>query len=244
MRVHVFCKERLYNLPRWLVGQVCGKCWADPAGGPEKGAGRQVRELGDGARALAADPPMQPSDFSYLSDEGKPQRCMQQGMTTASLTVTRRSATPALLRSEGCSRAGATLCTARPRAWVDRMTDDRMKERWRGRLRQRGGERRTHTVSVRLSSAEVAQLDAARKEAGLQRGPYLRAAAFGYLQPTVPAINLEAWTALARAAGNLNQIARRSNAGDLVELSEVREQLRTLRVLLLAAKPASGESSR
>ena len=118
------------------------------------------------------------------------------------------------------------------------MSADRPEERRGGALRQSGDERRRHTISARLSDAELAQLDLARGEAGLRRGSYLRAAALGQLQPTVPAINREAWTALSRAAANLNQIARRSNAGDLVELAEVRRALIAFREALLAAEPS------
>ena len=75
------------------------------------------------------------------------------------------------------------------------------------------GAKRDHCVSVRLNSAELAWLDAARVEVKMQRGEYLRAASRGILPPTIPAINREAWVNLARVAGNLNQYQRQINEG-------------------------------
>jgi hypothetical protein len=51
----------------------------------------------------------------------------------------------------------------------------------------------------------------------------------------VPELNREAWRALARAVGNLNQLAHHANAGERVgseladELAEVRAQVAQLR---------------
>ncbi len=72
---------------------------------------------------------------------------------------------------------------------------------------------RVHTVSVRLNSSELADLDSARKLVKMQRGEYLRAASRGVLPPTIPAINREAWANLARVAANLNQFQHQINAG-------------------------------
>ena len=70
-------------------------------------------------------------------------------------------------------------------------------------------ELRTHTVSVRLNGAELAQLDEQRAPVRMQRGEYLRCAALHRLPPTIPAVNQTAYVALARAAGNLHAISRR-----------------------------------
>lgn len=67
---------------------------------------------------------------------------------------------------------------------------------------------RTHTVSVRLSDAELAVLDERRELVRMRRGEYLRAAALHRLPQVVPAINRQQWAELARLAANLNQIAR------------------------------------
>lgn len=74
-------------------------------------------------------------------------------------------------------------------------------------------EKREHCVSVRLNSAELAWLDAARSGVKMQRGEYLRSASRGVLPPTIPAINREAWASLARVAGNLNQYQAQINGG-------------------------------
>lgn len=74
-------------------------------------------------------------------------------------------------------------------------------------------ELRSHTVSVRLNSAELAHLDSARAGVRMQRGEYLRHASIGKLPPTIPAINREAWASLARVAANLNQYQAQINAG-------------------------------
>ena len=77
---------------------------------------------------------------------------------------------------------------------------------------------RTHCVSVRLSAAELEQLDARRGE--LQRGEWLRVAALDVLPPVIPELNREAWIELARAAANLNQLAFRTNTGATPEIEE------------------------
>jgi hypothetical protein len=73
-------------------------------------------------------------------------------------------------------------------------------------------DKRAHCVSVRLNSAELADLDSARALVRMQRGEYLRHAWAGVLPPTIPAINREAWAGLARVAGNLNQHQAQINA--------------------------------
>ena len=74
-------------------------------------------------------------------------------------------------------------------------------------------DKRMHSVSVRLNSAELADLDSVRALVRMQRGEYLRSASRGVLPPTIPQINREAWTNLARVAANLNQDQQAINAG-------------------------------
>jgi hypothetical protein len=93
--------------------------------------------------------------------------------------------------------------------------------------------RREHCVSVRLNAAELAALDTRR--GSFQRGEWLRMAALDKLPPTVPAINAQAWAELARAAANLNQIARALNAGEKVERGGIRDQLNQFRAALIGA---------
>lgn len=95
-------------------------------------------------------------------------------------------------------------------------------------------ERREHCVSVRVNAGELATLDSRRGV--YQRGEWLRMAALDKLPPTIPAINREAWTELARAAGNLNQIARSLNAGEKVDRGSLRDQLAQFRAALIGAQ--------
>lgn len=94
---------------------------------------------------------------------------------------------------------------------------------------------RQHCVSVRLSPDELAALDSAR--CGMRRGSYLRAAWLGKTLPrAIPPLNVEAWRALARAASNLNQIASTLNAGEQLDIVEIRAALTVFRRSLLGAR--------
>lgn len=116
------------------------------------------------------------------------------------------------------------------------------------RARRRGpapgdpAELRVHLVSVRLSSAELVQLDATRRLVRMQRGEFLRAAALHKLPPTIPSLNREAWTELSRAASSLQQIARRVNLASAgapemaPKLSEAAAVLADFRRALLGAE--------
>lgn len=94
-------------------------------------------------------------------------------------------------------------------------------------------ELRTRSVNARLNDAEWQQLEERRALVKMQRGEYLRAAAFAQLPPTIPAINLDAYLELTRIGTNLNQIAKRLNAaGHLLELDDLHGQLDALRLKL------------
>lgn len=95
---------------------------------------------------------------------------------------------------------------------------------------------RNHCVSVRLDPEELAELDKFRGR--IRRGTYLRLCFLGNPPPRIPSINREAWQALARASGNLNQIAAKCNTGDLPDIEEIREALKDFRMALItASKP-------
>lgn len=118
------------------------------------------------------------------------------------------------------------------------MPDTELPRRKRGPQPLPAADKRTHCVSVRLSAAEVAQLDAARALVKMQRGEYLRAASRGVLPPTIPAINREAWASLARVVGNLNQYQHRINDGlaaghDPELIQALADQVQKLRAELL-----------
>lgn len=122
-----------------------------------------------------------------------------------------------------------------------------LPKRKRGPKRLALADLRTHTVSVRLNSAELADLDTARASVHMQRGEYLRAASRGVLPPTIPAINRESWASLARVAGNLNQYQVRINEGlanghPPEVIQSLRELVQKLRVELLGIQENGGEN--
>ena len=115
------------------------------------------------------------------------------------------------------------------------MTVDRYR-RHRGPRILAIAEKREHTVSTRLNVRELARLDAARLPLRMQRGEYLRNAALDVLPQPIPEINREAWSILARAAANLNQLTREANRGrfDIESMREILSDFR--RALIGAAK--------
>lgn len=122
------------------------------------------------------------------------------------------------------------------------MNTDESKRRRRGPAPLDATDKRGHTVSVRLNEAELALLDSQRGTVQMQRGEYLRAAALHRLPPTIPEVNREAWAALARTAANLNQIAHRLNAGEVLPLAEVRATLDAFRRNLIGVEEVEDES--
>ena len=107
-------------------------------------------------------------------------------------------------------------------------------------------ELRSHTVSVRLNSAELAWLDSTRASVRMQRGEYLRHASMGKLPPTIPAINREAWASLSRVAANLNQYQQAINAGTVhghppEVIQELAELVQKLRAELLGITESEAE---
>ena len=105
---------------------------------------------------------------------------------------------------------------------------DYIKKRRRGPTPKSSDELRHHSVSCRLTDAELVKLDGLR--GSVRRGEWLRLAAFGKAPRPVPSLNIEAWRELARTASNLNQLAHSSNADeevDGVELADVLSSLRT-----------------
>ncbi|MBE1427214.1 hypothetical protein H4684_003904 [Desulfomicrobium macestii] len=102
-------------------------------------------------------------------------------------------------------------------------------------------EKRQVRVSVYLTPAELSELD--QRRGGMERSEWLRRAGLAKrLAPAIPAVNREAWAALARTAANLNQIARSMNAAgqlrdaDLVGiLAELHGQVQALRSDLVGA---------
>jgi len=128
------------------------------------------------------------------------------------------------------------------------------RKRRPGRPAKPEEERRGHTISVRANDAEYALFDARRVAAGGgDLGAYLRQAALAQRPPraVVPELNREAWRELARAIGNLNQIAAHLNGGGRFDergtprmteaLDALRDEVRLLRLALLGPVEDSDE---
>ena len=93
------------------------------------------------------------------------------------------------------------------------MRDVEHKKRRHGPKPKPAAEQRRHSVSCRLTDAELVRLDARRGQ--VSRGEWMRLAALDRPPRIVPEINKVAWADLARVAGNLNQITRAINEGRL-----------------------------
>lgn len=97
-------------------------------------------------------------------------------------------------------------------------------------------EKRTHCVSVRVSYAELASIDARR--GGQRRGAWMRSAAIGNLPPIVPELNREAWVKLARSAANLNQLMAHLNAASDAKNNDLVHSIDAIRSLLTGFRNA------
>lgn len=104
--------------------------------------------------------------------------------------------------------------------------------RRRGPRPKLDGEKRTHQANCRLTDDEWLELQ--RRRGALAPAEALRVLALSRQLPrAIPEINLQAYNALARAAGNLNQLARRANASDQLDLAELSATLAVFRAALL-----------
>ena len=102
----------------------------------------------------------------------------------------------------------------------------------RGRKPKSAPDKRQHLVACRLTDAEQAQL--ARGRGALTAGEWLRTLALARRLPRpIPSINLEAYRALARAASNLNQLSRRANAADQLDIAALAVTLASFRAALV-----------
>jgi hypothetical protein len=125
-------------------------------------------------------------------------------------------------------------------------TVDVSKRRRRGPAPLGADDKRDHTVSVRVNAGELDRLDSLRAEVAMQRGEYLRAAALHQLPPTIPTVNREAWAAMARVAGNLNQYQTAINEGRARQypsgfLADLRDLVNDLRRDLIGVPPANDD---
>jgi len=93
-------------------------------------------------------------------------------------------------------------------------------------------ELRTHCVSVRFNPVELQELD--RRRGKIQRGTFLRNLFLGKREPAqIPEPNRKAYAETARWASVLNQIARRMNEGEDVDIESTRATLAGFRRSLL-----------
>jgi hypothetical protein len=94
-------------------------------------------------------------------------------------------------------------------------------------------------VHLRVTDAELAELDARRGK--MRRGTWIRQAAMHRIPPTIPAINRDAWAALATVVANLNQYQSAINRKQAHEIPQevldaLREQVQSLRLDLIGAR--------
>lgn len=106
---------------------------------------------------------------------------------------------------------------------------------------------RNHTITVRLSAEERAQLEALSSRSGLAAGAFMRAAAFGGAgprarrrRPVEHRALVQALAALNRVGNNLNQIARSANLGLDIDMPELRDALHQYRATVDAIYSALG----
>lgn len=126
------------------------------------------------------------------------------------------------------------------------MQDDAATSRRHGPKPKPLEEQRRHGISCRVNDAELALIDQRRGK--VSRGEWLRLAALSKPPRIVPEVNKVAWADLARAAGNLNQLARAINEGRWpvkdgpsaqATIMEMRAQLDAVRASLIGLE---GES--
>ena len=101
-------------------------------------------------------------------------------------------------------------------------------------------ELRSHCVSSRFSPSELATLDARRGK--IPRGEYVRRCTFGTPPVPFPQPNVQAYAELARAAGNLNQIARKVNDG-VFDIESLARELALFRMRLIGVTWDEGEDN-
>lgn len=93
------------------------------------------------------------------------------------------------------------------------------------------GKDRVHTISTRLNDEELEKLR--RKKGKMPYGVYIRNMLLSRMSGVVPKVNQEIYSETARWASALNQIARRLNMGEDVEMQEVVSLLKNFRQALL-----------
>lgn len=114
------------------------------------------------------------------------------------------------------------------------MNEDANKRR-RGPAPIPVGDKRYNRLNVFFSDAEYAEL-LSRVKIKSRLSSYVRRQAIAgqtELTVEVPQINIKAYAELARVANNLNQIARKLNAADIIDISQLLVELQTFRKALI-----------
>lgn len=93
---------------------------------------------------------------------------------------------------------------------------------------------RDTVLKIRLSQNERSVID---KRAGrMSAAAYLRECAINRAPTAIPEINQKTLLELSRIGNNLNQIARRANAGFQIDHIELRQQIAALRLSLIESR--------
>lgn len=96
-------------------------------------------------------------------------------------------------------------------------------------------DKRQKRLNVFFSDAEYAELlTRVKRKSGLSA--YIRSQAIAgktQLSVVVPEINLKAYAELARTAANLNQLARKLNSSDIIDLTQLQAELHAFRLALI-----------
>ncbi len=97
-------------------------------------------------------------------------------------------------------------------------------------------DKRQKRLNVFFNAAEYAELlTRVKRKSGLSS--YIRSQAIAgktQLYVAVPEINLKAYAELARTAANLNQLARKLNASDIIDVSQLQTELHAFRLALVS----------
>jgi len=101
--------------------------------------------------------------------------------------------------------------------------------------RKQIAERRTKRLNVFFDVREYEQLLGEARLARMKPSELMRQKFFNAAPPSVPKVNLDAWTKLSSASANLNQMARYLNSGMRLDIDEVSVLLASFRMSLVFA---------
>ena len=94
---------------------------------------------------------------------------------------------------------------------------------------------RKHRIEVWFFDEEIKKID--RDRGLVPRAVFVRQAVEGVkISPPIPQINIEARAELAKIGGNLNQIAKAANSGLDIDIYEIQEVIKKLKLTLLGVK--------